>query len=152
MAYTEVKERNGNKYFYRVRTVRENGGFKKKRIYLGKDLGEMERIMKSDNANKTLNKEKIQSNIKKIKPAIVKVLKKYNIKRAGIFGSYSIGENTAKSDVDILVELSKPMGFGFVGMQQELEGELKRGVDLITYKSIHPLIKERILEQEIKII
>lgn len=152
MAYTEVKERNGNKYFYRVRTVRENGGFKKKRIYLGKDLGEMERIMKSDNANKTLNKEKIQSNIKKIKPAIVKVLKKYKIKRAGIFGSYSIGENTAKSDVDILVELSKPMGFGFVGMQQELEGELKRGVDLITYKSIHPLIKERILHQEIKII
>lgn len=39
--------------------------------------------------------------------------KRYNIKQLGIFGSYSRGEQIEKSDVDILVEFEKPIGFGF---------------------------------------
>jgi len=40
MSYTEVKERNGRKYYYRVRSVREEGKVRKKRVYLGKDIKE----------------------------------------------------------------------------------------------------------------
>jgi predicted nucleotidyltransferase len=51
-----------------------------------------------------------------------------------------------------VVQTAKPMGFAFVGIQFELEDELNKKVDLITYNSIHPLLKERILNEEIRII
>jgi len=152
MAYTETKIRNNTKYFYRVKSKRAGIKFKKERIYLGKDLKEMDRLIKTDKADKQLNKTKINNNIKKIKPTILKILKQYKIKKAGIFGSYSVGENTKDSDIDILIQTSRPMGFEFAGMQTELSETLNKKVDLITYKYIEPLIKERILKQEIKIL
>lgn len=152
MAYSETKLRNKTKYFYRVKSKRIGTSFKKERIYLGKNLPEMERLIETDKADKVLNKSKINNSIKKIKPTILKILKKHKIKKAGIFGSYSIGENKKNSDIDILVKLSKPMGFEFAGIEIELSEKLKKKVDLITYNSLHPLIKNRILGQEIKII
>ena len=152
MTYTETKIRNKTKYFYRVKSLRIGAKFKKERIYLGKNLPEMERLIKIDKADKKLNKEKIKSNIKKIKPIILKILKQYKIKKAGIFGSYSVGENTRNSDIDILVQTSRPMGFEFAGMQIDLSEALNKKVDLVTYKYIHPKLKDRILNQEIKIL
>jgi len=37
--------------------------------------------------------------------------KEYGVKEIGIFGSYVKGEQIDISDVDILIELEKPMGF-----------------------------------------
>ena len=87
-----------------------------------------------------------------MKKKIVKILKKNKVVRAGIFGSYARGEQTEDSDIDILVEPPRGIGFGFVGIQFELEDELKRKVDLLTYRAVHPLLKEQILNDEIKII
>jgi len=42
MVYTEIKERNKKKYYYRVRNVRKGKKFKKERIYLGVDLSKKE--------------------------------------------------------------------------------------------------------------
>jgi hypothetical protein len=80
------------------------------------------------------------------------ILKKNNIKKAGIFGSYATGKNKKSSDVDIIVEPPKNIGLGFVRIQFELEDNLKKKVDLITYNSVHPLLKKRILNEEVKII
>ena len=44
------------------------------------------------------------------------------------------------------------MGLEFISVQLELEDKLKRKVDLVTYKGIHPLIKKQVLDEEIKII
>ncbi|MBS3074631.1 nucleotidyltransferase family protein [Candidatus Pacearchaeota archaeon] len=90
--------------------------------------------------------------IEKIKPLIIKILKKEGIKKAGIFGSYARGEQKKNSDVDIIIEPRKGMGFDFFGMQVDLEEALKKKVEVITYKYIHPLLKERILKDEIRII
>ena len=90
--------------------------------------------------------------IDKLKSKIVKILKKYGIKKAGIFGSYARGEQKKNSDVDILVELKKGMGLEFVKLGIELEEKLKKRVDLVSYKYIHPKLKNQILEDEIKII
>jgi len=94
----------------------------------------------------------MDKNIEKIKSKIVKVLKKYGVVRAGIFGSYARGENKKNSDIDVLVEFSRPVGFEFAGIEFELEKKLKKKVDLLTYKSVHPLLKKRILSEEIRII
>ncbi|MBU0962949.1 MAG: nucleotidyltransferase family protein [Nanoarchaeota archaeon] len=95
---------------------------------------------------------KRNNEIEKIKFKIIKILKKNGVKRAGIFGSYATGEQKKKSDVDILVEPPKHMGLEFFGLQLELQDKLKKKVDLVTYKSIHPLLKERILNEEVRIL
>jgi len=38
------------------------------------------------------------------------IRKEYGVKEIGIFGSYIKGEQNDNSDVDILVELEKPIG------------------------------------------
>ena len=90
--------------------------------------------------------------IEKIKKKIIPILKKNKVVRAGIFGSYARGEQGKDSDIDILVKTSSPLGFEFIGIQFELEEKLKKKVDLLTYKSIHPLLRKRILDEEIRII
>jgi predicted nucleotidyltransferase len=95
---------------------------------------------------------KRDDNFELLKKKIVKILKKNKIKRAGIFGSYARGEQKKNSDIDILIKLSKPLGFGFVGIKFELEDALKKKVDLVTYNAIHPKLKNSILKDEIRII
>ena len=70
---------------------------------------------------------------------------KYNITRLGIFGSLARGTDTVKSDVDVVVELSKPEFFALIGIKQDLEEELKQHVDIVRYREkMNPFLKKRI--------
>jgi len=126
--------------------------FKKQRIYLGVNLTKKELKGKEEQADKKLMIDKINKNLDKIKPKIIQVLKKNKIKKAGIFGSYAKGEQKKNSDIDILVEPPKGIGFGFAGIEIELEKKLGKKVDLVTYKYISPSIKKRVLNEEIRIL
>lgn len=91
--------------------------------------------------------------IEKIKNKIIPILKRNFVTKAGIFGSYTRGEQKKDSDIDILVEISKPISLlDFVGLKQELEDTLGIKVDLVEYNSIKPLIKKRVLDEEMRII
>ncbi|MFH1152025.1 MAG: nucleotidyltransferase family protein [Nanoarchaeota archaeon] len=92
------------------------------------------------------------NSIESIKKKIVPILKKNKVVRAGIFGSYARGEQKKNNDIDILIKTSKPLGFAFMKIQFEIEGKLKKRVDLLSYKALHPLLKEKILKEEIRII
>jgi uncharacterized protein len=73
---------------------------------------------------------------------------KYSITEMGIFGSYVRGEQKKRSDVDILVEIGKPVSLlTFVGIENYLAKILKTKVDLIPKDSIRPELKERILKE-----
>jgi len=85
---------------------------------------------------------KTNKNIEAIKKKIIPILKKNKVVRAGIFGSYARGEQKKNSDIDVLIQPPKGIGLGFVGIKLELEDELGRKVDLLTYKSLHPLLTE----------
>lgn len=86
--------------------------------------------------------------IQKIKP----ILERHAITKAELFGSYARGDETAKSDVDILVELGKPMGFDFFGMADELEDAVGKKVDVVTYKYVYPPLRPYIFAHTIKIL
>ncbi|OGK26157.1 hypothetical protein A3D80_01300 [Candidatus Roizmanbacteria bacterium RIFCSPHIGHO2_02_FULL_40_13b] len=74
------------------------------------------------------------------------VLKEYGIKRASLFGSLVKGNMSSDSDIDILVETPPKFGlFKFSRMRLALQKALQRDVDLVTYKSISPYMKESIL-------
>lgn len=95
--------------------------------------------------------KKISLDIREIAEKIYPTLERYDVKKAAIFGSFVRGENRKGSDIDILVEFEGEKSLlDLAGLKIELEDLLKMGVDVITYNSLHPLIKERILsEQEV---
>lgn len=91
-------------------------------------------------------------NVEEIKEAILPTLMRHQIKRAGIFGSVAKGNATAKSDIDILVELGNKISLlDFVGIRFELEDLLSRKVDLVEYQAVRPRLKNRIMSEEIRI-
>lgn len=63
---------------------------------------------------------------------------KFKVKSIAIFGSYSRGEQTSQSDVDILVEFKEPVGFLFIHLGDFLEEILGVKVDLLTLDAIKP--------------
>ncbi|MBU0894245.1 MAG: nucleotidyltransferase family protein [Nanoarchaeota archaeon] len=157
MTYTEVRNIKGKKYYYRVISIRKDKKISKKRVYLGHDLSNFDILEKEKIADTKLLFNKIKKpnkEIEKIKSKIVPVLRKNKVTKAGIFGSYSRGEQRKDSDVDIVVNIEdKKMSLlGFIGLMRLLEEILKRKVDLVEYKAIKPRIKERILKEEIRII
>ena len=99
------------------------------------------------------NKFKSLNEIKKILKNEKDFLRKnFNVKEMGIFGSYVRGEEKKKSDVDILVEFSKPVGiFQFMDLEEYLMQVIGTRVDLVSKKALKPRIGKNILEEVIYI-
>jgi len=86
----------------------------------------------------------IESKLQKIKPELQN---KFGIKKIGIFGSYVKGLQNDKSDIDIIVEIERPIGFlKFMKIQLYLSRVLKKSVDLLTFDSIKPYMQNEILK------
>lgn len=74
--------------------------------------------------------------------------KEYGVKEIGIFGSYVRGEQKAVSDVDILIELERPVGFvKFMKLEKRISDILGVKVDLVTKRALKPYIGQRILQE-----
>ncbi len=72
----------------------------------------------------------------------------YGVETIGVFGSISRGEEKKGSDVDVLVEFSRPLGFfKFVELEDFLGRLIGKKVDLVTKKALKPVIKEEILRE-----
>jgi uncharacterized protein len=86
---------------------------------------------------------------KKIKPS----LRKNGILSASIVGSFACGQETKKSDVDLLVTYKKNLSLlDLTSLQLNLEKKLNRRVDLISRNYLKPRIKKYILQNEISIL
>lgn len=72
----------------------------------------------------------------------------YSVGEIGIFGSFARGEQQEGSDVDVLVDFSRPVGFvTFIRLENRLREILGRNVDLVTRKALKPYIRRRILDE-----
>ena len=71
---------------------------------------------------------------------------KFGVSSIGLFGSVTREDFTDKSDIDILVEFSRPIGMDFFTLADLLESRLDRKVDLITRDGIKPRYFEAIKE------
>ncbi len=80
---------------------------------------------------------------------IIPILQQNDVSRAALFGSFVRGEERPDSDVDILIEFAKQKSlFDLVNLQYNLEDEIKKKVDLVTYRALHPYIKDQILAEQ----
>ena len=84
--------------------------------------------------------------------SIVLLLKQYGVTKAAIFGSYARGKYTRKSDIDILIEPPKGMGLEFIRLKRDLEQSLHKKVDLVSFHSISPYLKDSILKYQKRIV
>jgi len=77
-------------------------------------------------------------------------LRRLGVQSLAVFGSVARDEAGPESDVDILVELGRPMGyFGFFDIQEYLQGILERPVDLVTREALKRQLKDRIVKEAI---
>ena len=60
----------------------------------------------------------------------------YGVQRMALYGSFARGGASLSSDVDLLVELNRPLGLEFVRLADLLEEKLGRPVDLATFDSL----------------
>lgn len=83
---------------------------------------------------KSLTKEKIMQILRRELPYL---REKYGVERIALYGSFVKGNQTNKSDVDILVHLVRPLGLEFIELAYHLEKVLDRKVDLATFDTLH---------------
>jgi predicted nucleotidyltransferase len=91
-----------------------------------------------------LTKEYILSKLAELKPALYR---DYSVKEIGLFGSFSDESSSEESDIDLLVEFEKPIGWKYFSLEIYLEGVFNRKIDLVTKNALKRQIKDRILKQ-----
>lgn len=81
-----------------------------------------------------------------LQKVLAEYFKTQPVLKAWLFGSFARGEDTPKSDVDILVlpDYTKLDGFGFFGMWGDLERLLGRSVDLVTDAGLATYTRESV--------
>lgn len=95
----------------------------------------------------------MQPAVENIKRTAVPILKRAGATRSAIFGSYARGENKIDSDIDILVDLPRGTSlFDLADLQMKLEQALGTKTDIVTYNSLHHLLKDRIMAEQIPIL
>lgn len=89
--------------------------------------------------------------IDELKIIIGDIAKQYGVKKVALFGSYSNGEETPDSDVDLLIDKGEIKGlFMFNSFVNSLQERLNKDVDVITYNSLNrSLIRDNVKNEVI---
>jgi predicted nucleotidyltransferase len=83
---------------------------------------------------------------------IVGYLRPHNPLRVGVFGSYVRNEQTADSDLDILVSFRDQKNIlDLIGLEMELSELLGIKVDLITEASVSPYL-QKYIQQDLQVL
>ena len=97
-----------------------------------------------------------QERILKTKEEVLRILgrelpylnERYGVGKIALFGSYSRDEQDAGSDIDLLVQFDRPIGFfKFIAVEDYLMGRLGERVELVTEDALKPVIKPRIMQE-----
>jgi uncharacterized protein len=84
--------------------------------------------------------------LNKLRKLMPQLREEYAVKEIGLFGSYARGVATNKSDIDLLVEFDRPVGWEFLTLKIFLEDKLGVEVDLVTRNALKETLRESILE------
>lgn len=91
-----------------------------------------------------MTREDIMIRLREIKPILKE---EYSVKNIGLFGSFSENAPSEESDIDLLVEFEKPVGWRYFSLEIYLEKIFGRKIDLVTRNGLKEQIRDRILNQ-----
>ncbi len=87
--------------------------------------------------------------VQSVKKKALPVLRAAGVGRAALFGSTVRGQWHRGSDVDFLIEFTgRKSLLDLIALEQRLEKVLGTRVDVVTYRSLHPLVRDRILQEQ----
>ncbi len=93
--------------------------------------------------------QQAQQIVKIIRP----ILKRHGVSRAQLFGSIARGDAKSNSDIDVLVQMPPNSSLFDKGrLYLDLKDSLKKEIDLISYRAVHPYIERYVFENTIDII
>jgi predicted nucleotidyltransferase len=79
---------------------------------------------------------------------LASLCQRHDVARLRVFGSAARGDDVPESDVDLLVEFTKPKTLiELVGIEHEFEEALGRKVDMLTPASLSPYIRDEVLRE-----
>jgi len=81
----------------------------------------------------------------RLRAALPDLQRRYPIARLGVFGSFARGEQRPDSDVDVLVELSGPLGFEYFDLADEIERALGRPISFVSPDALRPWWRDEIV-------
>ena len=82
--------------------------------------------------------------------AILRLAALHGCRNVRVFGSVATGESRETSDVDFLVDLDEGRNlFDLGGLLADLTDELKRDVDVVESRCLHPYIRQRVLGEAV---
>ena len=76
----------------------------------------------------------------------------YPIEKAWLFGSYARGEETGKSDIDIMVRFDKDAQitlFDYAGIMNDLEDLFHKKIDLVQEGRLRKFVQESVEQDKI---
>ena len=91
-----------------------------------------------------ISKKDMLKKLSELKPLLQS---EYAVKEIGLFGSFSDESNTQDSDIDILVEFERPIGWKYFSLEIYLENIFGRKIDMVTKSALKEQIKDSILKQ-----
>ena len=68
----------------------------------------------------------------------------FGVSKIGLFGSYAKGQSGDSSDVDLIIEFERPIGFRFIELVDYLENLLGQKVDVLTPAGVQNIRIERV--------
>ncbi len=81
---------------------------------------------------------------------ILRIAARYGASNVRVFGSVARGEAGPDSDVDVLVEFGATQSLvDRVALMQDLEDLLGRKVDVLTEKSLHWYIRDKVIKEAV---
>ena len=107
-------------------------------------------MQKNPGPAKVTSREQLVSILQRELPSL---RQRYGVKRVAVYGSFAHGRPGPRSDVDLLVELERPLGLEFVTLVYALEDKLGRSVEVGTFESLahrqrHPRYRDLAREIE----
>jgi len=91
-----------------------------------------------------ISKDDILTRLRDLKPTLHR---DFAVKEIGLFGSFLDNTFDEDSDIDIIVELERPIGWKFFSLELYLESIFNRKIDLVTKSALKEQIKDSVLKQ-----
>lgn len=87
-----------------------------------------------------------ESIIKKLRKESARLEAEFGVKRIAIFGSFANGTQTSRSDVDIVIELGRPLGFKFFDLVERIEEIVGKKTDVLTSEALKSIRIKKIAD------
>lgn len=110
----------------------------------------LEKLTDSVKVEPKIGQTKMSELVEKYRSQILSIAREKGIRNVRVFGSMARNEAGPESDLDLLVEIDKgKSGFALGGFLIGVSELVHRKVDVVTEKSLHPKIREKVLNEAI---